>query len=151
MLKKPVVLLFIVYLLIAWTAVAGFAQSSKKRLPSNQELVSRAKSVYVDSDTFYMKKENLESSLLGREEFKAWEIQITGQRDFADLVISVRRVPFRNHFIYTVTDTETNTVVMAGKVDSLAGTVYGLIADEIIHKMKVFRGDPLAGNPPPKS
>jgi hypothetical protein len=33
---------------------------------------------------------------------------------------------------------------MAGKVDSLAGTVYGLIADEIVHKMKVFRGDPLA-------
>jgi hypothetical protein len=151
MLKKPVVLLFIVYLLIAWTAIAGVAQTSKKRLPSNQELVSRAKSVYVDSDTFYMKKENLESSLLGREEFKAWEIQITGQREFADLVISVRRVPFRNHFMYTVTDTETNTIVMAGKVDSLAGTVYGLIADEIVHKMKVFRGDPLAGIPPPKS
>src|SRR5262249_35852245 len=151
MLKKPAVLLFIVYLLIAWTAIAGVAQSSKKRLPSNQELVSRAKSVYVDSDTFYMKKENLESSLLGREEFKAWEMQITGNREFADLVISARRVPFRNHFIYTVTDTETNTVVMAGKVDSLAGTVYGLIADEIVHKMKVFRGDPLAGHPAPKS
>ena len=150
MLKKPVVLLFIVYLLIAWTAVAAFAQS-KKRLPTNQELVSRAKSVYVESDSFYMKRENLESSLLGREEFKAWEIQITGNREFADLIISVRRVPFRNHFLYTVTDTETNTVVMAGKVDSLAGTVYGLIADEIVHKMKVFRGDPLAGNPPPKS
>src|SRR5262249_1051184 len=150
MLKKSAVSLFIVYLLIAWTAIACVAQS-KKQLPSNQELVSRAKSVYVESDTFYMKRENLESSLLGRKEFKAWEIQVTGKGEFADLVISVRRVPFRNHFIYTVTDTETDTVVMAGKVDSLAGTVYGLIADEIVHKMKGFRGDPLAGHPAPKS
>src|SRR5215831_7186457 len=150
MFRKSTVFLFIVFLLIAFAATTAVGQS-KKRLPSNQELVSRAKSVYVDSDTFYMKRENLESSLLGREEFKAWEIQITGKREFADLVISVRRVPFRNHFIYTVTDTETDTVVMAGKVDSLAGTVYGLIADEIVHKMKVFRGDPLAGHPAPKS
>jgi len=148
--RKSTVFLFIVFLLIAFAATTAVGQS-KKRLPSNQELVSRAKSVYVDSDTFYMKRENLESSLLGREEFKAWELQITGKREFADLVISVRRVPFRNHFIYTVTDTETDTVVMAGKVDSLGGTVYGLIADEIVHKMKVFRGDPLAGHPAPKS
>jgi hypothetical protein len=40
---------------------------------------------------------------------------------------------------------------MAGKVDSLAGTVYGLIADEIVHKMKEFRGDPLAAQAKPKS
>jgi hypothetical protein len=148
--RKSTVFLFIVFLLIAFAATAALAQS-KRRLPSNQELVSRARSVYVDSDSVYMKRENLESSLLGREEFKAWEIQVTGKREFADLAISVRRVPFTNHFTYTVTDTETDTVVMAGKVDSLAGTVYGLIADEIVHKMKVYRGDPLAGHPAPKS
>jgi hypothetical protein len=55
----------------------------------------------------------------------------------------VKRIPFSNHFTYTVTDRRTETIVMAGKVDSLAGTVYGLIADEIVHKMKGFRGDPL--------
>jgi hypothetical protein len=54
----------------------------------------------------------------------------------------VERVPGGNHFIYTVTDRRTETIVMAGKVDSLAGTVYGLIADEIVHKMKDFRGSP---------
>jgi hypothetical protein len=42
---------------------------------------------------------------------------------------------------------------LAGKVDSLAGTVYGLIADEIVHKMKVLRGNPLPAQqpaPPPE-
>ena len=141
---------FVVAFLIALFALAmvelGRAQE-RRRLPTNKEIVSTAQSVYVQSDTFYMKRENLESSLLGRAEFKAWDIQVTGKPELADLLIRVRRVPFTNHFTYAVTDRATDTIVMAGKVDSLAGTVYGLIADEIVHKMKVFRGDPLAEKP----
>ncbi len=136
----------IFFLLLA--ATAAFA--TQDSIPDNRDLVQQAKSVYVHSETFYMKRENLESSLLGRSEFKAWNIRVTNRRDLADLWINVKRVPFTNHFIYTVTDGRTQTVVMAGKVDSLAGTVYGLIADEIVHKMKVFRGNPLAGTPLPK-
>lgn len=122
------------------TATAALAQQQSE-LPSNKELVAKARSLYVDSDTFYMKREQLISSLLGRDEFKAWEMQMTNRRDLADLLVRVHRVAFSNHFIYTVADRRTETVVMAGKVDSLAGTVYGLIADEIVHKMKVLRGD----------
>jgi hypothetical protein len=128
--------------LISLISSVSFAQQGS-RLPDNKELVTKAHSFYVDSDTFYMKPEALQSSLLGRAEFKAWDLQITGKRDLADLVIKVHRIPFSNHFTYTVTDHDTATIVMAGKVDSLAGTVYGLIADEIVHKMKVLRGDPL--------
>ena len=141
MIKKT----FVAVLLLAVTLQLGLAQDEEtRRLPTNKELVAKAQSVFVESDTFYMKRENLQSSLLGRAEFKAWDLKITGKPQLADLLIRVRRVPFTNHFIYTVTDRATETTVMAGKVDSLAGTVYGLIADEIVHKMKVFRGDPLA-------
>jgi hypothetical protein len=142
MVKKSFVLAFLVAVFVLAMMELGHAQA--RRLPSNRELVSRAQSVYVESDTFYMKRENLESSLLGRDEFKAWEMQITEKPGVADLLVRVRRVPLTNHFIYTVTDRVTETTVMAGKVDSIAGTVYGLIADEIVHKMKEFRGDPLA-------
>jgi hypothetical protein len=138
---------FLFLTLISFISSVSFAQQGL-RLPDNKELVSKAHSFYVDSDTFYMKQEALQSSLLGRAEFKAWDLQITGRRDLADLVIRVHRIPFSNHFTYTVTDRETATIVMAGKVDSLAGTVYGLIADEIVHKMKVLRGDPLAAPKP---
>jgi hypothetical protein len=146
MLKKSFVLAFLLAVLALAMLELGRAQE-ERRMPANKELVSKAQSVYVQSDTFYMKRENLQSSLLGRAEFKAWDIQITGKPQLADLLIRVRRVPFTNHFTYTVTDRATDTIVMAGKVDSLAGTVYGLIADEIVHKMKVFRGDPLAVKP----
>ena len=128
--------------LISLVSSVGFTQQSS-RLPDNKELVTKARSYYVETDTFYMKREALESSLLGQAEFKAWDLQITGKKELADMVVRVKRVPFSNHFSYTVTDRETETIVMAGKVDSLAGTVYGRIAKEIVDKMNVLRGDPL--------
>jgi hypothetical protein len=140
---KKSFLLSLLLSIIAAVALNSLAQDSRS-LPTNKELVSKAQSVYVETETFYMKREALESSLLGKPEFKAWEIQITGKRQLADLWIHVKRIPFSNHFLYTVTDRRTDTIVMAGKVDSLAGTVYGQIAGEICDKMKVFRGDPLA-------
>jgi hypothetical protein len=133
---------FLLLTFILATYSASFTQQSS-RLPDNRELVSKARSFYVESDTFYMKREALESSLLGQAEFKAWDLQITGKPEFADMIVRVKRVPFSNHFSYTVTDRETSTIVMAGKVDSLAGTVYGRVAKEIVEKMVVLRGDPL--------
>jgi hypothetical protein len=143
MLRKSFLFAFLVAIgALALLELASAQQ--ERRLPTNKELVAKAHSVYVETDTFYMKREALESSLLGKPEFKAWEMQVTGKREFADLVVHVKRIPFSNHFLYTVTDTDTGTIVMAGKVDSLAGTVYGQIAGEICDKMKVLRGDPLA-------
>ena len=138
---------FLLFALLLISA-AGFAQDNAK-LPDNKTLVAKARSFYVDSDSFYMKREALESSLLGQAEFKAWDLQITGRKNLADMLVHLKRVPFSNHFSYTVTDRETETIVMAGKVDSLAGTVYGQIAKEIVHKMKVLRGDPTAAAPKP--
>jgi hypothetical protein len=132
------------FLAISFTA---FAQQDS-RLPDNKELVIKARSYYVESDSFYMKREALESSLLGQAEFKAWDLQITGRKDLADMIVHVKRVPFSNHFSYTVTDRSTDTIVMAGKVDSLAGTVYGRVAKEIVDKMVRLRGNPLKPEKP---
>ena len=133
-------LLFLTF--ISLISSVSFAQSGS-RLPDNRELVTKARSYYVETDSFYMKREALESSLLGQAEFKAWNLQITGKKELADMVVHVKRVPFSNHLSYTVTDTSTETIVMAGKVDSLAGTVYGRIAKEIVDKMVALRGNPL--------
>lgn len=128
--------------LISLISSVGFAQQSS-RLPDNKELVTKARSYYVETDTFYMKREALESSLLGQAEFKAWDLQVTGKKELADMVVRVKRIPFSNHFSYTLTDSSTETIVMAGKVDSLAGTVYGRVAKEIVEKMVRLRGNPL--------
>jgi hypothetical protein len=131
------------FLSLLFVISTAWAQPGR-RLPDNRALVAKAQTFYVKSDTFYMKREALESSLLGQKEFKAWDMQITGTKGLADMLVRVDRIPFSNHFSYTVTDRGTDTIVMAGKVDSLAGTVYGLIAKEIVEKMVRLRGDPLA-------
>ncbi|HEV7521332.1 MAG TPA: hypothetical protein VGP89_09555 [Candidatus Angelobacter sp.] len=118
-------------------------RSAELEIAGQQKLVTKARSFYVDTDTFYMKREALESSLLGQAEFKAWDLQVTGKKELADMVVRVKRIPFSNHFSYTVTDRDTETIVMAGKVDSLAGTVYGRIAKEIVEKMVRLRGNPV--------
>jgi hypothetical protein len=64
------------------------------------------------------------------------------------MLVRVKRVPLSNHFSYTVTDRGTDTIVMAGKVDSLRGTVYGRIAKEIVEKMARLRGNPLSSPKP---
>jgi hypothetical protein len=133
---------FFLLTLISFISSVGLAQQGS-RLPDNKELVTKARSYYVETDTFYMKREALESSLLGQAEFKTWNLQITGKQELADMVVRVKRVPFSNHFSYTVSDRETDTIVMAGKVDSLAGTVYGRIAKEMVEKMVALRGNPL--------
>ena len=143
------------FLLLVVITGASFAQTAPKfgqrnaktedtdgRYPNNKELVTKAKSFYVYSDTFFMKREQLQSSLLGRAEFKAWDLQVSGNEERADMIIVVKRIPFTNHFTYTVTHRPTDTIVMAGAVDSLGGTVYGLIADEIVQKMKAIREGP---------
>lgn len=135
--KNPMVLIF----LFAASMIALGQDGSST--PDNKALVAKARSMYVDSETFYMKKERLQSCLLKSPEFKAWNLQITSDKNAADLVVEVKRIVFTNHFTYTVTDRATNIVVMAGKVDSLAGTVYQMIADNIVHTMKEFRGNPL--------
>ncbi|HEY6989752.1 MAG TPA: hypothetical protein VH369_15265 [Bryobacteraceae bacterium] len=139
------------YLLFTLLFVSAAWTQASHRLPDNHELVSKAHSFYVETDTFYMKREALESSLLGQAEFKAWDLQITGKQELADLLVRVKRVPFSNHFSYTVTDRGTDTIVMAGKVDSLRGTVYGRIAKEIVEKMVVLRGDPIPSKKKEKS
>jgi hypothetical protein len=131
----------VLFVLLAVSITASAQDASS--VPSNRDLVARAKSVYVDSETFYMKRERLESCLLKSPEFKAWNLQITNNKEAADLWVEVKRIPFTNHFTYTVTDRGTEIILMAGKVDSLGGTVYQMISDNIIHTMKEFRGDPL--------
>ena len=54
------------FLAVLFTAALVFAQQDT--VPDNRQLVARARTIYVESDTFYMKRENLESSLLGRPE-----------------------------------------------------------------------------------
>ena len=133
----------LIFFLLLTLSITGFAQSRSK-IPGNKELITNARSYYIASDTTFMKREQLESALIGHAEFKAWDLQITNRRDLADMLVYVKRIPLTGIFTYVVSDRETQTVVMSGEVHQLEGLIHASVAREIINKMKQYRGDPLA-------
>jgi len=141
---------FIFCLLLAIAPVA-FSQESSTAAPSSppsgapsltpaqlskKELLARDKIFFITSDTFYVKKEELEKGLLNREEFEKWGLLVTHNQSDADAILYVRRAAFQNNFPYTVTDRETGIVIMGGEVNSLFGTVPGKIAGDIVNKLR---------------
>ena len=127
-----------IFLLLMAASVLSFSQS-KPGIPDNREIISRARSFYIESDTIFMKREQLESSLLGQPDFKAWNLQVTNRKNLADLWVEVKRIPLTGVFMYTVTDRATETVVMSGEVHQLEGFVHASVAREIMEKMKQLR------------
>lgn len=105
-------------------------------LLSKKDLMARDKIFYVCSDTFYVKKEEVEKGLLQREEFDRWGLMVTKNERDADAVIFVRRAPFQNNFPFTVTDRQSGIVIIGGEVNSLLGTVPGKIAGTIVDKLR---------------
>jgi hypothetical protein len=103
---------------------------------SNSELLARAKKIFVVSETFYVKKEQLESGLINRKELAAWGIQVVDSERAADLILKVKRAPFQSNFPFTFTDRESKIVVLGGTVSSHFGTVPSRIADRLVDKLK---------------
>src|SRR5260370_42614992 len=144
---------FIFYLLLAIAPVA-FSQESSTAAPSSppatsstsappsaaplskKDLMARDKIFFVASDTFYVKKEELEKGLLNREEFEKWGLLVTHNQSDADAILYVRRAAFQNNFPYTVTDRETAIVIMGAEVNSLFGTVPVNIARDIVNTLR---------------
>src|SRR5579863_7488833 len=89
-------------------ASCGFGQGSSVS-PSTtttpalarDEVLARAKTVYVISQTFYVKKEQLESGLINNKSLAARGIQVVESQKEADLVLTVKRAPFQNNFPFT--------------------------------------------------
>lgn len=108
---------------------------------SNAELLTRGKTVYVTSDSFFVKKEQIERGLINRKELADWGIHVVDSLKEADLVLKVRRAPFQNNFPFTFTDRVSGIVVMGGTVNSLFGTVPGKIAARLAERLKEIKAE----------
>lgn len=103
---------------------------------ANSELLVRGKTIYVVSESFFVKKEQLERGLIDRKELGEWGIHVVGSEKQADLILTVRRAPFQNNFPFTFKDRVSGIVVMGGTVNSLFGTVPGKIAGRLADHLK---------------
>jgi hypothetical protein len=103
---------------------------------SNDQLLLQDRTIYVISNSFFVKKEQLETGLIQRKELSDWGFHVVQDPKSADLILSVRRAPFQNNFPFTFTDRASGIVVLGGTVNSLFGTVPGKIAGRLADRIK---------------
>ena len=103
---------------------------------TNDQLLAQARTIFVKSNSFFVKKEQLERGLLQRKELNDLGLHVVDEENQADLVLTVRRAPFQNNFPFTFTDRVSGIVVMGGTVNSLFGTVPGKIAGRLADRLK---------------
>jgi hypothetical protein len=113
---------------------------------SPTETLRTTRRFFIRSNTFFVKAVDVEASLSKRKEFQEWNLEVTTDALSADAVIEVDRIQFTTDFPFRVTNQEFETVIAAGKVSSLFGSVADRVSDSIIKQIKKSRAT--ADKPP---
>jgi hypothetical protein len=153
--KKYLLIAIIIALTSAGTVIAQSRQSEKAteteqkvqeshvlmegEVKRPSELFAAAQTVFVRSNTVFLKRKTLEAALLDRRGFHELGFVITKDESAADLVIDADHAHFQTRFPFTVIDTKTRIVVASGNVSSLFGTVAGKIASSFIKQARAAR------------
>jgi hypothetical protein len=108
-------------------------------------ILSRARLVYVSSNTQFFEAVQLQNALRKRAEFDTWEMAIVdgwGKNDVADIDIEVDRPLFTYTFTYKITNRRNAIVLATGKVTAFDGNdAAPKLAQRIIDEIKVARGE----------
>ena len=108
-------------------------------------LLSRARVVFVDSDTSFFEPVQLQNALRKRAEFDAWQMAIIDawdKRNVADVIIAIDRPLFTYTFTYKITYRSNGVLLASGKVTAFDGNdAAPKLAQRIIEEMKNARGE----------
>ncbi|HEX5732473.1 MAG TPA: hypothetical protein VF131_06535 [Blastocatellia bacterium] len=141
MLKNFLLVAIIIALTSAASASAKNLQSESvtTTAKSPAQLFASARTVFIRSNTGFMKRKSLEAALLDRKGFTELGFVITKEESLADLIIDVDHAHMQTRFPFSVVDTKTRIVVASGNVSSLFGTVAGKIANSFIKQARNAR------------
>ena len=121
------------------------AEAARIAETSPKALLSRARVVYIRSDTTFFDSVQLQNALQKREEFDTWQLAIVDWPkggEVADIVIEVDRPLFTYDFTYKITDRRNNIILAIGKVTAFDGNfAAAMLAKRIIKDIKIARGE----------
>jgi hypothetical protein len=120
--------------------VARIAETNPKTL------LSRARVLYIDSNTTYFESVQLQNALRKREETDRWQLAMVDggykQRDIADIIIEIDRPVFTFTYTYKIIDRSTSIVLATGKVNAFdANAAAPMLAERIVDEMRKARGE----------
>jgi basic membrane lipoprotein Med (substrate-binding protein (PBP1-ABC) superfamily) len=120
-------------------------ESARIAEKSPKALLSRARTVYIDSDTSFFEPVQLQNALSKRAEFDEWQMAVVDgwdKRNVVDMLIEVDRPLFTYSFTYKITDRSTGIVLATGKVTAFDGNAAAPeLARKIVEEIKKARGE----------
>jgi len=103
---------------------------------SNNELLVRSRTIFVISDSVFVKKADMEKYLLRQKELEEYRLHVVQSKQDADLILQIKRIPFTNNFPYSITDRVSSIVLMQGEIDAFPSKVPPQIAAALAEKLK---------------
>jgi hypothetical protein len=139
-------------LLIFFTCSSQTIQAQKEPLksaaaetavhePTAVELLASARTIYVKSNSVWVKRKAIEDALLKNKSFIALGYSVSKDLSEADLKLEVDHSPLTLRYPFTVTHTRTQIVVASGTVISLRilNDVPGDTASSFVKQVKAAR------------
>jgi hypothetical protein len=112
---------------------------------SPKALLSRARILFIRSNTDYFETVQLQNALRKRNEVDAWQMaMIDGwdKRDVADTEIEIDRPLFTWTFTYKITNRSTGILLATGKVTAFDGNAAApMLAERIVEEIRNARGE----------
>ncbi|HEU4391854.1 MAG TPA: hypothetical protein VFV34_28970 [Blastocatellia bacterium] len=104
------------------------------------DLLRAARTVFVRSETVFLKPAQLEHDLRSLKEFEAMGLMIVKDQSVADLVVNLDRPLFTYTFTFTVTNSQNSVLLMSGKVIAFDGNLASpRIAKEVLKHLAAAR------------
>ena len=112
---------------------------------SPKALLSRARILYIYSNTDYFETVQLQNALRKRNEVDAWQLAMVDgwdKRDVADTHIEIDRPLFTFTFTYKITSRSTGILLATGKVNAFDGNAAApMLAERIVEEIRKARGE----------
>ncbi|MGZ8844989.1 MAG: hypothetical protein ACXW3C_00845 [Pyrinomonadaceae bacterium] len=112
---------------------------------SPKALLSRARILYIDSNTDYFEAVQLQNALRKRSEVDAWQLAMVDgwdKRNVADILIEIDRPLFTFTFTYKITNRNNGILLAVGKVNAFDGNAAApMLAERIVEEMRKARGE----------
>lgn len=120
-------------------------ESAKIAETTPKALLSRARTVYIESGTSFFEPVQLQNALRKREEIDSWQMAIvdgSDKRNVADVLIEVDRPLFTYTFTYKVIHRSTGVLLATGKVTAFdSDDAAPKLASRIVEEIKKARGE----------
>src|SRR6185503_11655239 len=112
---------------------------------SPKALLSRARILYISSNTDYFETVQLQNALRKRNEVDAWQLTMVDgwdRRSVADTEIEIDRPLFTWTFTYKITNRTTGILLATGKVHAFDGNAAApMLAERIVEEIRKARGE----------